>query len=97
MKQFSDLNIEAKKSFIGSSILMEEVLDKEIIVEDFVIKDSIKKPGTDCMHLQLKVDDEYRVLFTGSEFLMSQIKQLKDGDIPFKAKIIKINRHFEFS
>lgn len=96
MKQFSDFAIESKRCFIGPKVAIEDILEKEIIVEHFSISDSNKKPGTECLTIQVFIDDRQQVIFTGSTFLMHSLRNLQESDFPFKAKIIRINRHFEF-
>ena len=96
MKQFSELGIVSKKSFVGNKLYIVDILDKEIVVEFFTIGPSKKNDGTDCLSLQIKLNCVDHVVFSSSTFLMNQIKQLKDDDFPFTAKIIKVNRHFEF-
>jgi len=96
MKNFSELGIKTRRSFIGDKIAIESILDKEIIVEFFEIKPSKKVMDGDCLHLQIKFEDKYRVVFTSSAFLMDPLKQLAENDFPFKAKIKRVNKHFEF-
>lgn len=97
MKQFSELGIVSKKSFVGNKIYIENNLNKEVVVEFFDIKPSKKNDGTECLQIQIKLDGDPHVVFTSSTFLMNQIRQLKDDDFPFTAKIVKINRHYEFT
>jgi hypothetical protein len=49
------------------------------------------------LFLQIEVDNEKRVVFTGSDVLLSQIKQVNPEDLPFVATIIKNGEHFEFT
>ena len=96
MIKFSELGITTKKSFVGDSILIEETLGKEIVVEDFKFEPSIKTKGTECMHLQVNVEGKQRVIFTGSTVLIDQAKKVKEDQKPFSTTIVKVNRHFEF-
>ncbi len=46
MNSFKDFNIKVSStSFVGDKVKMMKVLNSEIIVHDFVIKDSERKPG----------------------------------------------------
>jgi len=96
IRQFSQMKINTKQSFVGDKIYIESLLDKEITVQAFKITDSTKKPGTDCLNLQIFHEEKQKVLFTGSTFLIDQIKQVGPEDFPFMATIIRVNRHFEF-
>lgn len=96
MKSFSDFGITSKKSFVGNKIYIEDLLQKEIIIEFFEIRPSRKNDGSECLYMQIKLAGEDRVVFSSSTFLMNPLKQLSDTDFPFKATIVKINRHYEF-
>jgi hypothetical protein len=96
MKQFSEFAIETKVSFEGPSITIEEVLEKEIIVDHIKIGPSIKKPGTECLTMQITFEGTKHVIFSGSLFLMHPLRSMGHGDFPFMAKIIRVNKHFEF-
>jgi hypothetical protein len=37
------------------------------------------------------------VVFTGSDVLISIIKQVEESDFPFKTTIVKNGEHFEFT
>jgi hypothetical protein len=41
-------------------------------------------------------DDEIKIIFTGSDVLISQIEDYKE-EIPFEATIKKINRYYTFT
>ncbi len=97
MKQFSQLGTVKKRSFVGEHIIIDNVLDKEIIVEFFDIRPSKKNDGSNCLYMQIILNGVHHVIFTGGTFLMDDIKQIKEGDFPFTTKIVKVNRHFEFS
>ena len=49
-----------------------------------------------CLMLQLLVDNEKRVLFTGSDVLIDQMKKY-GYNVPFLATIIKIDRYYTLS
>lgn len=58
---------------------------------------SLKKDKMQTLHLQVEVDGEKKVIFTGSDVLISMIKKVEQEDMPFKTIIIKENEHFEFT
>lgn len=97
MKQFSELGIICKKSYVGNKVYIENILDKKIIIEFFQIGASRKNDGTDCLKMQVTIDEQPNVIFTGSTFLMNVIKQMQPEDFPVETTIIKKNRHYEFS
>lgn len=98
IKNFSDFGIKAKSSFDGLKIWAEELFDQEIIVHEYKIEPSKKadKAGTDFLYVQITYGNEKRVLWTSSKILMASLKQIPETGFPFKAKIIKAFRGFEF-
>ena len=98
MFNFRDLGIEPQnKQFSGKKIDVDDVLNIEIIVHGFEIKDSTKKAGTKYLTLQIEKEENKRVLFTGSNNLMDVISQIPNDKFPFKTTIIKQDRGLEFT
>jgi hypothetical protein len=101
MKKFENLGIEQpRQRFEGEKVSIYDILNKEIQVHKFKIGPSKyqDKGMSDCMDLQIKVDEIDRVMFTGSGILMEQIKSVKAEDFPFTTTIIKLNpKGFRFT
>lgn len=98
MFNFKDLGIKPKESaFVGKKIDVEDVLNLEIIVIGFEIKDSTKKANTKYLTLQIEIDENKRVVFTGSKNLMDLISQVPKDKFPFKTTIRKNDRRLEFT
>ncbi len=98
MRKFSDFGIEPKgPGFVGKKIDIDDLLNIEIIIHKFEIKDSTKKAGTKYLTLQIEIDDKKKVVFTGSNTLMEMIQQVPESGFPFKTKIIKQDKRLEFS
>jgi hypothetical protein len=74
---------------------MGRILDKTICVHAFKIENS-KYEGK-CMHLQIELDGEKRIAFSGSAALMDQISKVPNDKFPFITTIKKINDHHEFT
>lgn len=96
MKDFSEFDIAVKKSFVGNKIYIESILDKPIVIVFYDIRPSKKNDGSECLYMQIKLDGVDHVVFSSSTFLMEPLKKLNAADFPFQAKIIRVNRHFEF-
>jgi len=79
----------------GAKCSIAEVLNREIMVMGFKVVSSKYKQGTRCMTLQFNLDNEIRVLFTGSSVLIEQAETYKD-QMPFLATIKQIARYFTF-
>jgi hypothetical protein len=98
MKNFKEMGIKvAARAFVGDSIKMDRILNRPITVHHYKITDSNKKMGTECLHLQITVDGQLRVLFTGATALLEAIRQVPAEDFPFLTTIIKQNERSEFT
>jgi len=100
MKRFNDLNIEnTHKSMVGEKMKIAKVLNREIIIHSFRIETSKypKNKSGMCLYLQIEIDKVKWVIFTGSDVLIDQIKQVNESDFPFVTIIQKNNEYFEFT
>lgn len=98
MNSFKDFNIKTSStSFVGDKVKMMKVLNSEIIVHDFVIKDSEKKPGTKYLTLQISRKGEKEIVFTGSKNLMDIIDQVPKDKFPFTTTITQEDQMFQFT
>lgn len=97
MNKFSDFAMN-ESAIDGSKIKIDNVLNKEILVVAYKIKDSkFNKTNSDkCLTLQIELNKEKYVMFTGSSVLIDQIEKYKDK-LPFISTIIKIDKYFTFS
>jgi len=94
LKRFSDF-AKDHRPLEGAKCNITEVLNREIMVMGFKVVSSKYKQGTRCMTLQFRMNDETRILFTGSTVLIKQAETYKD-QMPFLATIKKIDRYFTF-
>ena len=98
MKKFSDFHIEVSKPMSGEKIKIAKIINREIVVTDFTISDSKypKNKSGKCLCIQIKIDNETRVIFTGSDVLIKQINGINKSELPFETIIIKEGEHYEF-
>jgi hypothetical protein len=89
--RFSDFSEEAKV-LEGKKKKIDEILNIEILVTGYRVRDSRFKEKT-YLTIQYKNGDEEYITFTGSEILQKQIEKYKDK-IPFYATIKKINKYY---
>ncbi len=98
MKRFSDF--ADKTALEGDKVRIDEVLNLPIVITNARITTSKYKKNTTgrCLTIQFREcnSDQLKVLFTGSEVLISQVEQY-ENEIPFETKIVKIDRYFSFS
>lgn len=91
MRQFRDFGIKPKQNgFIGDKIKLNKILNREIIVHQFRIEDSKYKDGK-CLHLQIEINGNKHVLFTGSKTLIDMIQEVPKESFPFKTTIVTEN------
>ena len=87
---FSDF-AEESKVFDGDKKKIEEILNKEILVLDFKLKESKHHRDTQYVTIQFKIDNMIYILFNGSRVLAAQLEKYKDN-LPFYTVIRKIDK-----
>jgi RNA-directed DNA polymerase len=101
MIKFSELNIEIPESlFEGKKISIEDIFNVQIIVNDYKIEDSKftgKNKSNNRLVLSILFSGQKRIVFTGSDTLMEQIKQVPKDVFPFETVIKKREKRFEFT
>ena len=96
MKKFSDF---AKENILdGDKTKIDDVLNKEIEIIGYSIKNSrfSKNKNGEYLTLQINLNGEKYIIFTGSDVLIEQIKKYQN-EIPFLATIRKINKYYSLS
>lgn len=100
MKSFKDFGIESQtKGFEGDKIKIDRILNKEIVVKRYKIETSkfSGKSNGRCLVLEIDVDGQSRIVFTGSVVLQEVIERVPVDGFPFKTKIVRDNERFEFT
>lgn len=93
MERFHDF-AEESGPLDGNKIRIDDILNKELIITGYKIKESkYPKSGPKCLTLQVVLDDKKYVLFTGSVVLLEQMEKYQDH-LPFIATIQKIDRYY---
>lgn len=93
--RFSDF-AEEIKLFEGDKKKIEDILNQEILIIDFEMKDSKHHNNSQYITIQFKIDDETFIMFNGSRVLAEQLEKYKDN-IPFYTIIKKIDKYYTFS
>jgi hypothetical protein len=75
---------------------LDEVLNKQILITDFRIRDSKRRAGTQCLQIQFLMDNDVCVAFTGSTVLADQMEFIKEK-LPISTVILKIDKYYSFS
>jgi len=96
-KRFSDFATEPTV-LDGDKIKLDSILNQEIEIVGYRIGDSnySKNKSGKYLTLQIKIEQEVKILFTGSDVLIKQIEKYVN-EIPFLATIKKINRYYTLS
>ena len=96
-KRFSEFSRE-NMPLEGSKLKLDDVVNREITVIDYRVKDShYKKENCEkFLTLQFKMDDKIYMMFTGSNVLRDQIDKYK-SELPFITVIKKIDRYYTFT
>jgi len=97
VKSFSQLGIKSK-TLAGDKITLTEILDQQVIVCAYRIEDSkYGKRDAKCLHLQIEINNEKRVLFTGSTVLMDTLEKIPEASFPFSTTIVKEMDWYKFT
>ena len=75
---------------------MAQILNREIQIVDFRVRESKHKQNSKCLQIQFVLNGEVCVVFTGSGVLLDQIQSAKEK-LPFCANITKVNDYFSLS
>lgn len=95
---FKDFNIEPVLSkFTGDKLWIDDIINTTIIVFDFIIEPSTKKPGTDRLKIQIEKEGKKHIYFSGSTILQQQIQKVPKENFPFTTKIVKESKHLKFT
>lgn len=101
INKFADLGIApVKRSFEGTKVEIDSILNNEITVYEYKVADSkYTKENTSgkCLHLQIGIGAAKHVLFTGSSNLIDMIERIPKDRFPFSTRIIKQNRALLFT
>lgn len=100
MKLFSELGVKIEAApMTGEKIKINRVLNKAIEVVDFELNTSKfnQERSRKCLKLQIKFEDELRVIFTGSSMLVNAISMVDKKDLPFQTTIVETNGFYQFT
>jgi len=100
MKRFGELGITApKKGFVGNKIKMGKILNKEVKILSYAIEPSNFKDKAEGerLALQLEVDGEKRIAWSGSSYLKEMIQKVPESNFPFLTTIKEVDEHHEFT
>jgi hypothetical protein len=99
-QRFSEFAKE-DKHLEGPKKRIDEALNLEILITGYKIgksryKNKNNNEDMNYLSLQIEINGEKFVIFTGSRVLAEQVEKYKDK-IPFLAKIVKIDRYYSLS
>lgn len=93
MKKFNEFAEE--KILDGDKIKIDDILNQEIAIIGFRIKES-KFKSNKYLTLQILKDEKKHVIFSGSSVLIDQLEKYKN-EIPFLSTIRKINKYYSLT
>lgn len=94
MKRFSDF-AEPANILDGDKIRIDDVINQDVTVTGcrFAASKYEKNKSGKCLTLQILINDQKRVVFTGSDVMIEQMLKYED-QMPFLTTIKKINRYY---
>lgn len=99
MNAFKDLGINTHvENFAGDKVKISKILNRDIVITNYRIQPSKypKNKSGKCLHLQIEIDGEKKVIFTGSDVLIHTMEQVKKESLPIACQIIQEGESFEF-
>lgn len=100
LKSFKDLGISTpEQAFEGDKIELMDVINKPITVHKFIIGQSkfTERGNGKLLTLQITINGQKRVIFTGSGVLMDTCQRIPVDGFPFTATIIKDQKRLLFT
>jgi len=96
-KRFTDFATEPSV-LDGDKVKLDAILNQEIEIIGYRIGDSnySKNKSGKYLTLQIRIDREVKIIFTGSDVLIKQVEKY-ENEIPYLAIIKKINRYYTLS
>ena len=97
-KRFSELGITVENNSLpGEKIKISKVIGKEIVIKDFRIAKSKYDKTDHCLMMQIEIEGQIKVIFTGSTMLKKQIEQINKEDFPIIATIENTENTYQLS
>jgi len=94
VERFSDF-ADTPQALDGDKLKIETILNKEITIIGYKVAKG--KHNTErCLTLQVDTGEGHRVIFSGSEVLISQMEKYGER-CPFVATIKKIDKYYTLS
>jgi hypothetical protein len=97
---FSEFATEDEQAFEGEKVKIDNLLNKEIIVLKFKVRQSKYEDSNskNCVTVQFReIDDKTKkIFFTGSCVIMDLLQKYEQ-QLPFKTTIKKIDRYYTFT
>lgn len=97
MGKFNQLGITCEPTnLVGDKLNINIILNEEIKIEKYKIKDSKFKDGK-CLHLQILWKEKRYVIFNGASVLMKYIVMVPEDQFPLDTTIVKQNGCYLFT
>lgn len=86
------------QGLVGDKLRIDDALNKPLIVMAFRVDTSKYNREDDQKYvgIQVMLDGQERVIFTGSGVLIAQLEKYQDK-IPFQATLKKVNKYYTLS
>jgi hypothetical protein len=94
-QRFGDF-AEGSKPFEGDKKRIDDILNQEILITDFKIRESKKRQDSSYATIQFQQEENNFIVFTGSTVLIDQLEKYKNN-LPFYTTIKKIDRYYTFT
>lgn len=89
------LGRKIERPFEGDKIKIDQVVDREIEILNYDVRESKQKPGTKCVVMQIRFEGKKRVIMGGYQFLCQVLELIDKSQLPLQT-IIRNKRGYIF-
>ena len=89
------IHSDLQKGFIRAEVM--KYLELVVLGEESKVKEFKEKGSGKCLHLQIEINSEKRIVFTSSSGLLDAIEQIPEEGFPFTTTVIRDNDRFMFT
>lgn len=86
-RDIRELGIKISRPFEGDNLRIEQVVDKEIEILDYEIRESKKTPGTRYLKMQVRFEGKKRFIGGGYSFLCDTLEQIDKSQLPINVTV----------
>lgn len=88
--KIDELNITIERPFDGDNIKIDKLVDEEITILDFEVRESVKNHGHKWIRMQVLYNGRKRFVKGGYDYIASYLKKVEERFIPNKESLSQV-------